>query len=64
MLTTEQQSVFVAMAKGESVKDISFRMGRSEKTVQDHRAKVYRKTECHNPVDICRMAIRLGLIEP
>jgi len=64
MLTPHQQRIFKSLAGGLSTKETASTCSISRSAVEKHRDSIYRKTGCRTHLDICRMAIRLGLIDP
>jgi DNA-binding NarL/FixJ family response regulator len=65
MLTPRQRLVFLGLALGLNPKELAVLMGLSSRnSVSFYVFHVYKKTKCDCPVDICRMAIRLRLIQP
>ncbi|MCX6915079.1 MAG: LuxR C-terminal-related transcriptional regulator [Verrucomicrobia bacterium] len=56
--------VLVGMWAGKGTKEIAADLGISPKTVEYHRAQLYRLFGVGNPVSLCRRAIVLGLIKP
>lgn len=60
-LTTREFEVFRLLAQGASVKEISARLGLSEKTVANHQSVVRDKLGVQNGVQLARLAARLGV---
>ena len=56
--------VLAGMWAGKGMKEIGTDMGVSPKTVEFHRAQLYRLFGVGNPVSLCRRAMVLGLIKP
>ncbi len=56
--------VLAAMWAGKATKEIAAELGISAKTVEYHRAQLYRLFGVNDPVSLCRRAMKLGLIEP
>jgi DNA-binding NarL/FixJ family response regulator len=56
--------VLQGMWEGKGMKEIAAALGISPKTVEFHRANLYRLFGVHNPVSLCRRAMALGLIRP
>ena len=56
--------VLAGMWDGKGMKEIAADLGISPKTVEFHRAKLYRLFGVGNPVSLCRRAMVLGLIKP
>ncbi len=63
-LTQREWQVIGHMATGLSTKVIGGELGLHPNTVSYHLQNIYRKTQLTNPVELCRFAIRIGLIEP
>ena len=59
-----RQQVLEAMWAGKCTKEIARELGLSPKTVEYHRAQLYRLFGVNNPVSLCRRAMVVGLIEP
>ncbi len=56
--------VLAGMWAGKGMKEIGADLGISPKTVEYHRAQLYRLFGVGDPVSLCRRAIVLGLIRP
>ena len=56
--------VLAGMWGGKGMKEIGADLGISPKTVEYHRAQLYRLFGVGDPVSLCRRAIGLGLIRP
>ena len=56
--------VLAGMWAGKGMKEIGADMGVSPKTVEYHRAQLYRLFGVGDPVSLCRRAMVLGLIKP
>ena len=56
--------VLAGMWAGKGMKEIGADLGISPKTVEYHRAQLYRLFGVGNPVSLCRRAMVLGLIKP
>lgn len=63
-LTTREREVLVLIASGRSTKQIAEQLGIAFKTVVVHRYNLHTKLNVHKAVDLTRVAIRMGLIEP
>ena len=59
-----REQVLAGMWAGKGMKEIGAELGISPKTVEFHRANLYRLFGVHNPVSLCRRAMALGLIRP
>ena len=60
-LSPRQREVLEQIAAGYRSKQISFRLGLSEKTVKMHRALILQKLGTHNIADAIRLAVEAGL---
>jgi DNA-binding NarL/FixJ family response regulator len=60
-LTITQLSILRHIARGESVKQIAFVLGKSEKSIDSHKYRIMHKLQIHDRVELCRYAIREGL---
>lgn len=56
-LTERQQNVCELIALGLSSKEISARLGISHRTVEEHRAEVFRKMGVRNAVELARVSL-------
>jgi DNA-binding NarL/FixJ family response regulator len=63
-LTPRELEVFTYIAKGLSKKEIAGLMHLSVKTVENHTASVMNRLDIHDRVQLTRLAIREGIIEP
>lgn len=63
-LTPRELEVLTYIAKGLSKKEIANLMHLSVKTVENHTANVMSRLDIHDRVQLTRLAIREGLIEP
>jgi DNA-binding NarL/FixJ family response regulator len=59
-----REEVLLGIWEGRTTKQIAGDLGVSPKTVEYHRAQLYRVFGVSDPVSLCRRAIYLGLIEP
>ena len=55
--------VLEAMWAGKCTKEIAADLGLSPKTVEYHRAKLYRLFGVNNPVSLCRRGLAVGLLK-
>lgn len=62
--THRQLEVLALLAQGERVKDIALKLEVSEKAVESHKYRLMSRLGLHDRVELCRWAIREGLIEP
>jgi two-component system invasion response regulator UvrY len=61
-ITDSQLEVLVLLAEGLRVKEIADRMQISEKAVESHKYRLMSRLGIHDRVELCRWAIREGLI--
>jgi DNA-binding NarL/FixJ family response regulator len=59
-----REEVLLAIWNGKPTKEIAADLGVSPKTVEYHRAQLYRVFGVSDPVSLCRRAIFLVLIKP
>jgi two-component system uhpT operon response regulator UhpA len=57
VLTPREREVFELLVKGESVKEIAFKLALSLKTVHVHRANVLGKLQCNSTIDLVHFAL-------
>lgn len=63
-LTEREQEIFVLVAKGYSVKEVSELLGIANNTVSAHVKNVYRKLNLHNRAEATAMAVAMNLYQP
>ena len=63
LLTTREFEIFLLLAKGLSVNEISHKLGLSPKTVGTHQTHIFQKCKTSNLASLTRLAIRSGYIE-
>ena len=56
-LTPREREVFDLLIKGDSVKEIAFKLDLSHKTVHVHRANVLGKLNCHSTIELVHFAL-------
>lgn len=61
-ITDRELHVWRATANGITSRVVAVELGLSVKTIESHRASIYRKTGCRNMADATRVAIRHGVI--
>lgn len=61
-LTGREQEVFLHLAEGKTVTEISRKLGRSEKTIENHRSALYQKLGLSDRYELFAFARKLGLI--
>jgi len=61
-LTGREQEVFLLLAEGRTVPEIGKALGRSQKTVENHRSNLYQKLGLADRHELFALARRLGLI--
>ena len=59
-----REQVLLGMWAGKGMKELAAELGISAKTVEYHRANLYRLFQVRDPVSLCRRAMALGLIRP
>ena len=59
-----REEVLRCMWAGRGTKEIAAELGISPKTVEYHRAQLYRVFGVNDLVSLCRRAIAVGLIDP
>ncbi|EOJ5490658.1 response regulator [Escherichia coli] len=57
ILTPREREVFELLVKGDSVKEIAFKLELSHKTVHVHRANVLGKLNCHSTIELVHFAL-------
>jgi DNA-binding NarL/FixJ family response regulator len=62
-LTPRQREILTLVAQGHNTKEIAFRLGRSTKTVEAHRAELMERLDIHDIPGLVRFTIRAGLIK-
>jgi DNA-binding NarL/FixJ family response regulator len=61
-LTSREREIFLMVAEGLSAPEISKKLSISPRTVEIHRANIFRKLNIHNQSELIRLAIRKGLL--
>ncbi len=61
LLTSRERQIFQLLAEGLSVKEASFKLGISHKTVHAHRATIMKKLDIGNVAELTKLAIRYGI---
>jgi DNA-binding NarL/FixJ family response regulator len=59
-----REQVLLAIWEGKGTKEIGAELGISPKTVEYHRAELYRVFGVRDAITLCRRAIVLGFIKP
>jgi DNA-binding NarL/FixJ family response regulator len=62
--TDRQLEVLIQLAEGKRVKDIAAALHLSEKAIESHKYRLMNLLGLHDRVELCRWAIREGLIQP
>ncbi len=62
-LTSREQEIFRHLAEGLSTKEIAEKLFISPKTVENHRSHIMSKMELATPVELVKIAARLGVID-
>lgn len=63
-LTPRERQVLRLLATGQSTREAAAQLTISPKTVETHRVRIYQKLGCRSAVELTRIAVRSGLIEP
>ena len=63
LLTDREFEVFLLLAQGQSVSEISHKLGLSPKTVGTYQTRIFQKCKTANLAGLARLAIRNGFIE-
>lgn len=63
-LSPRELQVLDYLATGSSKKEIAQKLGLSVGTINNHAANLMRKLDCHDRVELTRLAIREGLVAP
>ena len=63
-LTERQQEVLQQIAEGRNTKEIAYRLKRSVKTIESHRAQLMKRLNIYDVAGLVRYAIRAGLVRP
>lgn len=63
-LTDREKQVFKLIAEGKSSKEVAQVLDITVKTAMTHREHLMSKLEVHNRVDLVRLALKLGVVEP
>lgn len=56
-LTPREREIFDLLVKGDSVKEIAFKLDLSHKTVHVHRANVLGKLQCSSTIELVHFAL-------
>jgi DNA-binding NarL/FixJ family response regulator len=62
-LTQREQEVMRFIAEGLSIKQTAGKLFISQKTVENHRANIFRKLNIHSTMELIRYAARYGLVD-
>jgi len=62
-LTIREQEIMRFIAEGRSIKQIAVQLFISQKTVENHRANIFRKLDIHSTMELVRYAAKYGLID-
>jgi DNA-binding NarL/FixJ family response regulator len=63
-LTDRERAVALRLSIGDKNSEVAAALNISIKTVDTHRAHALKKLKCRNNVDLARLAIRLGYVQP
>jgi len=64
VLSKRELEILAALAHGNTVHEIAALLGRSPKTINNHRTNILHKLKLRNTAELTRMAIRQQLIQP
>jgi DNA-binding CsgD family transcriptional regulator len=62
LLRLRERQVLELICEGHGNKEIAFRLGISQRTAENHRAKLMAKTEVYNSLHLFRWALIKGLV--
>lgn len=62
-LTEREQEVLTLLAEGFGIKEIADKLFISQKTVENHRSKIYSKLDVHSSIELVRFAAKIGIID-
>ena len=63
-LSKRELEILTSLANGHSVHEVAALLGRSPKTVNNHRTNILHKLKLRNSAQLARFAIRNKLIKP
>jgi DNA-binding NarL/FixJ family response regulator len=63
-LSPRELDSFSLLAKGDSAKEIAAALGVSVRTVENYQSGIYSKLKLRSSVELVRLALRAGIIEP
>lgn len=63
-LSPREREVALRLAMGDRNSEVAETLGISIKTVDTHRGHLLKKLRCRNNVDLARLAIRRGYVQP
>ena len=63
-LTSREREILRLVLNGDTIKEIAFALNLSPKTVHGHRQQIMKKLEVDNMIELTKLAIREGIIEP
>jgi len=63
-LTKREREVWRQIAQGHAVREIANLFQLAESTVDSHKSRLMKKLDVHKSVDLVRLAIRYGIIDP
>jgi two-component system, NarL family, nitrate/nitrite response regulator NarL len=63
-LTPRERQVLRLLAEGNTTREAAAQLTISPKTVETHRVRIYNKLGCKSAVELTRIAVRSGLINP
>jgi DNA-binding NarL/FixJ family response regulator len=62
-LTDREQEILTLLAEGLGIKEIAEKLFISQKTVENHRSKIYSKLDVHSSIELVRFAAKIGIID-
>lgn len=63
-ITRREREVWQLIAQGLAVREAAESLGLAESTIDSHKSRLMRKLGIHKSLDLVRLAVRLGIINP
>ena len=63
-ITRREREVWQLIAQGLAVREVAESLGLAESTIDSHKSRLMRKLGIHKSLDLVRLAVRLGIIDP